>query len=110
MNRIDRALIIKKEWADKIFDEGKVWEMRTSKTNKRGRIGIVESGSGLIVGEVILVGCIEINPKNKDLIKFHKVENLPDKYCYAWLLYNARRYEKTRPYKHRRGAVIWVKL
>ncbi len=49
-----RALIIRKEHLTNIFDNGKVWEMRSSKTNARGRIGLIEAGSGLIVGETFL--------------------------------------------------------
>lgn len=110
---IERALIIKKEWLDKIFDEGKVWELRTTQTSIRGRIGLIESGSGLIVGEVNLIGCsVRKIPKSKDLIKYHKVEDLEllDKWKWAWFLYDARRYEKPIPYEHPRGAVVWVKL
>lgn len=52
-----RALIIKKKWLDKILDEGKVWEMRATKTKVRGKIGLIESGSGMIVGEAYLMYC-----------------------------------------------------
>lgn len=114
MNDITRALIVKKEWLDKIFDDGKVWEMRSTKTTITGKIGLIESGSGLIVGEVNLIGCSEnpISHTRKDLIKYHKVENLNllKKWKYAWYLMKAKRYEKPIPYKHPKGAVIWVKL
>jgi hypothetical protein len=51
-----KALIIKKEWLDKIFDEGKVWEMRTTRTKVTGKIGLIESGTGLIIGEAEIIG------------------------------------------------------
>ncbi len=110
---MERALIVRKEWLDKIFDEGKVWEMRSSRTKVRGRIGLIESGSGLIVGEAHLFWCspdpIEKDPK---YIKQHKVEDLDllDKWKYAWFLRDIKRYEKPIPYNHPQGAVIWVKL
>ena len=110
---IEKALIVKKEWLDKIFDEGKIWEMRTTKTKIRGRIGLIESGTGLIVGEVDLVGCSECPiTKWEALIKLHKVENLDllDKWKYAWFLQNPKRYDEPKPYKHPQGAVIWVNL
>ncbi len=110
---MDKALIIKKEWLDKIFDEGKVWEMRTTKTNITGRIGLIESRTGLIVGEATLSGCSkEPVPKDKNLIKYHKVEELDllDKWKYAWYLEDAIRYKEPIPYEHPKGAVIWVKV
>jgi len=110
---IERALIVKKVWLDKIFDDGKVWEMRTSKTKITGRIGLIESGTGLIIGEAVLMGCSKAAvPKHEALIKYHKIENLEllDKWKYAWFLTKAKRHEKPIPYKHPKGAVIWVKL
>lgn len=110
---IDRALIVKKEWLDKILDGSKPWELRSTKTNIRGRIALIESGTGLIVGEITLYGCSPTPiPKNKKLIKYHRVENLEllDKWKYAWYLKDAERYEKPIPYVHPQGAVIWVKL
>ena len=108
-----KALIVKKEWLDKIFDEGKIWEMRATRTRITGKIGLIESGTGLIMGEAEITGCSERPvPKHKDLIKYHKVENLEllDKWKWAWFLSGAKRYDKPKPYKHPRGAVIWVNL
>jgi hypothetical protein len=113
MEELQKALIVKKVWLDKIFDEGKVWEMRTTKTKIKGRIKLIESGTGLIVGEVNLIGCaVRPCPKHKDLIKYHKVEDMDllDKWKWAWFLNEAKRYEKPIPYKHPQGAVIWVNL
>jgi hypothetical protein len=110
---MEKGLIIKKVWLDKIFDEGKVWEMRSTRTNVTGKIGLIESGTGLIVGEAELIGCSERPvPKHKDLIKYHKVEDmgLLDKWKWAWFISLAKRYNKPIPYKHPQGAVIWVKL
>jgi len=108
-----KGLIIKKKWLDKIFDEGKVWEMRSARTKITGNIGLIESGTGLIVGECELTGCSERPiPKHKDLIKYHKIEDMEllDKWKWAWFLYKAKRYDKPIPYKHPQGAVIWVNL
>lgn len=110
---IKRALVVKKEWLDKILDHGKVWEMRTTKTKITGRIGLIQSGTGLIVGEVDLFGCSP-NPIiiDEGLIKYHHVNDLEllKKWKYAWYLKNAKRYDKPIPYKHPKGAVIWVNL
>lgn len=110
---ITRALIVKKHWLDKILNEGKLWEMRSTKTNVRGKIGLIESGSGHVIGEIEITGCsLYPIPKTKDLIKFHKVEDLEllNKWKYAWYLSNPKRYFKPKPYKHAKGAVVWVKL
>jgi hypothetical protein len=112
-DKMEKGLIIKKVWLDKIFDEGKVWEMRTTKTKVRGKIGLIEPGTGLIVGEANLIGCshIPIKPNDKYFNK-HKVEDteLLKKWKYPWILADAKRYKEPIPYKHPQGAVIWVKL
>jgi hypothetical protein len=113
---INRALIIRKEHLNNIFDNGKVWEMRSSKTSVRGRIGLIEAGSGLIVGETFLVGCGE--PINFDgehidyTYPLHQVKdsNLLKKWNTPWVLEGSFRYKFPIPYKHHAGAVIWVKL
>ena len=110
-----RALIIKKKYLDRILDNGKVWEMRSSKTKITGRIGLIESGSGLIVGEVDLIGCGNaLNDECAALLTAdsHQVDDISliEKWKYPWLLENAKRYDKPIPYKHPKGAVIWVKI
>lgn len=108
-----KALIIKKHWINKIFNEGKVWEMRSRPTRITGKIQLIESGSGTIVGEAVL-----INGQNKpiapDLKHFdkHKIDDISllKKYKYPWILQNAKRYKKPIPYNHPKGAVIWVNV
>lgn len=108
-----KALIIKKEWLDKIFFENKTWEMRSRITKIRGKIQLIESGSGLIVGECLLVDSFKVpnSDFNKHIDK-HKVDNtnLLDKWNCAWVLKNAIKYEKPIKYNHPKGAVIWVNL
>lgn len=108
-----KALIIKKEWLDKIFDEGKIWEMRSKRTYIRGRILLIESGSGHIMGEAILIGCPS-SPIPIGIYHFdkHKVEDveLLKKWCYPWILSDVKRYENPIPYKHPKGAVVWVSI
>lgn len=74
---MEKGLIIKKEWLDKIFDEGKVWEMRSTKTNVRGKIGLIESGTGTVVGEAELLMCEEVTKQNQSsTFDLHKVTDL----------------------------------
>ena len=105
------ALIIKKPHIDNILSGIKTWEIRGSSTKKRGKIGLIESGSKTIVGEVELVDSIELTDElirtNADK---HLAKNITYKKPHAWVLKNAKRYETPIPYKHPLGAIIWVKL
>lgn len=107
-----RALIVRKEFLDLIFDGGKYWEQRSSKTNIRGFIGLIEAGSGLIMGYVELTDSLPaITPDSKYYIA-HKVKNaeLLKKWKYPWVVFGAKRYDKPIPYNHPKGAVIWVDI
>ena len=111
---MNRALIVKKHWLDKILANEKPWEVRGSNTNIRETIGLIESGSGLVVGECELVDSIKLDwdvfEKNIDKHCVSSRENVPYDTPYAWVNKNAKRYDKPIPYKHPQGAVIWVKL
>ena len=111
---MDRGLIIRKNWLDKIFETGKTMEMRSTKTNIRGRIGLIEAKSGLIVGEVTLYDCTE-KLTNEQALKYssqHQVDdlNLLKKWCYGWKLKDIKKYPFPVPYLHPKGAVIWVNI
>lgn len=43
---------------DSIFDGGKVWEIRALPTHIRGTIGLIQRGSGKVVGLCEIVNCI----------------------------------------------------
>lgn len=108
-----KGLIIRKEWLDKIFNSGKHWEMRSTHTNQRGRIKLIEAGSGMIVGECLLAGSHKVSDHlAAHSFEAHQVEDLSllKKWCYAWRLCCVKKYEKPIPYNHPRGAVIWVNL
>lgn len=91
---MEKGLIIKKVWLDKILDEGKVWEMRTTKTKVRGKILLIESGSGTIVGEAQLMYCSD-KPiaRHSSQLKFHQVEDdeLLKKWKYYKVYFNAEK-------------------
>lgn len=111
---MERALIIRKPWIDMILSGEKTWEMRSQPTNVRGRIGLIEQGSGLIVGECELVNSGEsVNNFNPGYGgDMHKIDDLSllEKWHYPWVLSGAKKYDVPIPYKHPKGAVIWVKL
>ena len=67
------ALVVKKQWLDKILSGEKDWEIRSSKTSRRGWIHFAESGAGgRLVGRAKLVDCFELT-KNR----IHFTENPP---------------------------------
>lgn len=55
----DRAVIVRSEWLEMIFDGIKPWEMRSRKTSTRRIIGLIEAGSGLIRGQANLIDSME---------------------------------------------------
>jgi hypothetical protein len=109
-----KGLIIKQPWIDYILDGKKIWEIRGSKTNIRGKIELIQSGSGLIVGTCEIVDCIELSLSDyQNNITKHNIKNvftMPYKKTYAWVISNAQRYDSPRKYKHPNGAIIWVNL
>ena len=111
-----RGLIIKKKWLDLILDGKKNWEIRGSDTKIRGRIYLIESGSGLIRGKVNLVESFPVDfPKLKENLHKHHVPYLAIglmnyKKPHAWVLDKAERYLHPVPYTHPKGAIIWVRL
>ena len=109
-----KALIIKQPWIDYILEGKKIWEIRGSRTNIRGQIELIQSGSGLVVGSCEIIDCKELTlddyKNNTDKHNIKNVEALPYKKTYAWVMLNAKRYETPKQYKHPNGAIIWVNL
>jgi hypothetical protein len=112
----DQALIIQPHWLNEIYANGKQWEMRSTKTHKRGTFGFIEQGTGLITGQFDLVDSLEAISALEYSMHFDKhripLENtdLHQKYPYPWVIKNIVRFDKPIKYKHPRGAVIWVNL
>ena len=112
-----KALIIKKHWIDEILSGRKTWELRGSRTSTRGRIGLIESGSGHVIGtcEVVdVIGPLSAAELRRTVTKHRvplkRLRRAPYKQTYAWVMQGARRYARPRRYEHPRGAVIWVNL
>ena len=109
-----KGLIIKSPYIELILEGKKKLEIRGSRTNIRGTIGLIKSGSKKVYGEVKLVGCKELDLKAyneyyKGLYGTEKSE-LPYKRTYAWVLEDPVIYKEPKDYNHPLGAVIWVNL
>ncbi len=118
MSNILRGLLIRTPWIDKIFSGSKTWEIRGSSTNIRGRIALIRSGSGLVIGTCELVdvmGPLDLSQMKASVDK-HQIpasaleQRLPYKKTFAWTLKNPVLFSKPIPYQHPAGAIIWVKL
>lgn len=109
-----KGLIIKSPYIEMILEGKKKWEIRGSKTNIRGTIALIKSGSKKIYGEVDLIDCIELDLQsyNKYSLELYgrKEDCLPYKKTYAWVVTNPKIYKVAKPYNHPLGAVIWVNL
>ena len=89
-----RCLCVKPPYARQIVTGAKTEEYRSRPTRIRGRIGIIESGSGTIIGDAVLYDCTERD----------------DGWEYVWHLRDARRYAVPVAYQHPFGAVVWVQV
>jgi hypothetical protein len=113
-----KGLLIKEPWIDKILNGKKCWEIRGSNTKIRGTIALIRSGSGTIVGTAELIDVI--GPLSRNKLKrsesFHAIppshfkSGLPYPKTFAWSLANIRKFKSPIPYKHPKGAVIWINL
>lgn len=112
-----KGLIIKPRWADLILDGKKTIEVRGRKTNIRGTIGIIKSGSKKVYGTAELFSCAELTKDNFDLWKdSHQLaityEQLLKIYPkpYAWCLRKIDKFDKPMDYMHKNGCVVWVNI
>jgi len=111
---VERGLIIRSPHVEKVLDGEKTWEIRGSKTNIRGRIALIRSGSGTIVGYCDLVGCV--GPLDLEEYRQHAdrhcnpADKLPYQKTYAWVLANVKSLDGPIPYRHKQGSIIWVRL
>ena len=109
-----RAIIIADPWIGKILSGEKTWEMRSTPTKIRGRVGLIRKGSGLIVGSVEITDVLHPLDRRAAMVtkNLHKVSDIEllEKWKYPWVLKNVVKFKTPIPYNHPRGAVVWVKL
>jgi len=111
---ITRGLIIRQPWIDLILSGEKTWEMRSRPTNIRGKIGLIEQGTGLIVGECEIVASSIMQLYDHECgiyFCYHKVPDLKSlPWKYPWQLANIKKYVEPIKYQHPKGAVTWVNI
>lgn len=112
------GLMIRSPWIEKILSGSKTWEIRGKKTNVRGTIALIRSGTGRVYGTcelVDVIGPLSLDEMLDNLSRHcspcdELTRGLPYPKTYAWILRNVRPLEKPLSYRHPPGAIIWVKL
>jgi hypothetical protein len=113
---VTRGLVIDQPWVGLIADRKKTWEMRTRPTKVRGWIGLIEKGTGTVIGIACLMGSRPSLKRKGHHLYFekHRVPPMSNrktydgKYLTPWVLAKAFRLPKALPYQHPSGAVTWV--
>ena len=111
-----KGLIVRSPWIELILEGKKTWEIRGSNTSIRGKIALIKSGTGKILGCVDIVDSKKISLSDyHNSINYHCVENAKQfslyyKNTYAWVLNNPMKFDVPITYIHPKGAVIWVNL
>ena len=116
-NLPERALLIRPPAIDDVLSGSKTWEIRSRSTNVRGRIGLIRSGSGTVVGTCELldvIGPLRYGEYRRNARKWggkpSEVSRADHLQFYAWVLRKAKRFRSPVPYRHPNGAIIWVRL
>ena len=89
-----KCMFVRDPFAKLIVYGVKSIEYRTRPTNIRGRIGIIESGTGTIIGDAVVWNC-------------KKLEGFQ---LYEWCLCCQRRYRNPHHFQQKRGAVVWINV
>ncbi len=112
------GLVIRAEPIQQILRGEKDWEMRSKAVHKRGRIALIQKGTGQVVGVANLVDCL--GPmSDEEMLEHWNHHRIPRellhsvevaKWRTAWVLEQVQRLAKPISYVHRSGAVTWVTL
>lgn len=110
------GLIIKSPYIDDILSGRKKWELRGQNTHTRGKIILLQSGTGLALGSVEIIAVKQITLEDYNNWDYRKdsgklpVDKLPYKKTYAYILENPIQYKNPKHYHHPKGAITWVDL
>jgi len=111
------ALLVHHHWAGLILEGIKTWEIRGSRTARRGPIALLVPREHLLVGTCELVDvqgplsrAMLLSSTHLHYIPPGRLAGLPYATPYAWVLARARPLAKPLPYRPPRGAIRWVRL
>ena len=101
-----------------ILNGRKTWEIRSMRTDKRERVSLSPSGTALLLGDVEIVGCIDLDAAkfdanvDKHCVPPHSREEVVGQYkkIVAWELARPRRYFTPIIYTREQGQVKWIDL
>ncbi len=116
--KINSALIIDRPWITKILNGEKDWEMRSTHCSKRGHVGLIEKGTGLVVGIAKLKQSSGPYSQAQMIENMHRhcipeemiTSGTVDKWNHAWEITHIKKLSPAVPYQHKNGAVTWVTL
>lgn len=114
----EKGLLVREPWASALVEGRKTMELRGTRTAHRGRTAIIRAGTGLVIGEVLLIdvrGPLTrshlATTTNEHLVLVDwNTADIPYRKTYGWLFTAAVAYEVPKRYSHPPGAVIWVNL
>lgn len=112
------GLIIREPWIGFILNGSKTWEMRTTAVARRGRIGLIRKGTGLVVGVADLLDCLP--PLDRAALGAtrdrHRIpaeldnQVLEAGWVHPWVLGNVRALPRPVVAGQKSGQVIWVPI
>ena len=110
------ALIIKPHWGEAILSRTKDWEIRSSNTRIRRRVGITMSGSSVVSGSAVIVDSFpltrEVFEANAERHRCERWEDVAGRYRrpHVWVVARARRLNHPIPIARRAGQVVWARF
>lgn len=113
-----KGLILLKGPGTSILNGEKTVEIRSCRTHKRERIGIIISGTKKVWGTVEIFDCVELTRELYEGIwkDRHKSSKTYDELLktypkpYAWLLKKEEKFKEPIDYKHKQGCITWVNI
>ena len=111
---IQSALILAQPWAGLVVKGEKRWELRSRRTLKRERIGIIAKRTGTIIGTVVIEGCTgplsetELEASGHLHLVSSELRRANPRWRFAWHLTEPQQFPNALPYRHPTGAQSWV--
>lgn len=112
------GLIIREPWIGFILSGEKTWELRTTQAPRRGRIGLIRKGTGMVVGVADIIDSLpKLDAVSLPATRIqHRVPPdldatvLKAGWLHPWVLGNIRNLSRPIVAEQRPGQVIWVPL